>query len=188
MTIKNGHMSKQLVLYPPAQPSLEHDLPLWLEEGEEDELYSAQLNAMEVIIGGGQQEEDDLIEHLLQSPTPSSLPLEEEVKETLINHQIDLCLAGSNSLRVKTIEFGPEKIVKINPSLSTLEEEQLCKLLKENLEAFIWSYKEMKGVHPSVCTHHIYIKEGCKPIRQPQRRMNLALKDIVKELQKLLDA
>jgi len=32
MTIKNGHMSKQLVLYPPAQPLLEHDLPLWLEE------------------------------------------------------------------------------------------------------------------------------------------------------------
>ena len=47
----------------------------------------------------------------------------------------------------------------------------------------------MKGVHPSVCTHHIYIKEGCKPIKQPQRRTNLALKNIVKEeLQKLLDA
>jgi len=28
MTIKNGLMSKQLVLYPPAQPLLEHDLPL----------------------------------------------------------------------------------------------------------------------------------------------------------------
>eukprot|EP00253_Pinus_taeda_P015639 PITA_15639 len=28
MTIKNGPMSKQLVLYPPAQPLLEHDLPL----------------------------------------------------------------------------------------------------------------------------------------------------------------
>ena len=47
----------------------------------------------------------------------------------------------------------------------------------------------MKGVHPSVCTHHIYIKEGCKPVRQPQRRMNPALKGIViEELQKLLDA
>ena len=46
----------------------------------------------------------------------------------------------------------------------------------------------MKGVHLSVCTHHIYIKEDCKPVRKPQRRMNLALKDIVKEeLQKLLD-
>lgn len=39
MTIKNGHMSKQLVLYPPAQPLLEHDLPLWLEEEDEDEFY-----------------------------------------------------------------------------------------------------------------------------------------------------
>ena len=28
MTIKNGHMSKQLYLYPLAQPLLEHDLPL----------------------------------------------------------------------------------------------------------------------------------------------------------------
>jgi len=35
MTIKNGHLSKQLVLYPPAQPSMEHELPLWLEEEEE---------------------------------------------------------------------------------------------------------------------------------------------------------
>ena len=47
----------------------------------------------------------------------------------------------------------------------------------------------MKGVHPLVYTHHIYIMEDCKPVRQPQMRMNLALKDIVKEeLQKLLDA
>jgi hypothetical protein len=74
MTIKNGHMSKQLVLYPPAQPSLEHDLPLWLEEEEEDEVYSAQLYTLEATMGGGQQDEDDLIEHILQSPTPSSLP------------------------------------------------------------------------------------------------------------------
>ena len=83
------------------------------------------------------------------------------------NHQIHLFLADSNPLRVKTIEFGPEKTLKIDPSLSTLEEEQLCKLLKENLEAFSWSYKEMKGVHPLVCTHHIYIKKVCMLIRQP---------------------
>ena len=62
-------------------------------------------------------------------------------------------------------------------------------MLKENIEAFAWSYKEMKGVHPLVCTHYIYIKEGCKPVRQPERWMNPTLKDIVKEeLQKLLDA
>ena len=72
-----------------------------------------------------------MIEHLLQSPTPSSLPLEEEeVKETLNNHQIDLFLADSNPLRVKTIEFGPEKTLKINPSFSAFEEEKLCNMLK----------------------------------------------------------
>ena len=52
MTIKNGHMSKHLVLYPPAQPTLEHDLPLWLKDEEEDEVYSAQIYALEATIGG----------------------------------------------------------------------------------------------------------------------------------------
>lgn len=47
----------------------------------------------------------------------------------------------------------------------------------------------MKGIPTSLCTHHIYIKEDFRPVRQPQRRMNHALKNIVKEeLQKLLDA
>ncbi len=53
MIIKNGHMLRQLVLYPPTQPSLEHDLPLWLEEEEEDEVYSSQLYTLEITIGGG---------------------------------------------------------------------------------------------------------------------------------------
>lgn len=45
----------------------------------------------------------------------------------------------------------------------------------------------MNGVHPSVCTHQIYIKE-CKSMFQPHRRMKLALKDtIMEELKKLLD-
>ena len=65
MTIKNGHMSKQLVLYPPAQPLLEHDLPLWLEEEDEDEVYSAPLCALEIAMGGNPQDEDDMIENLI---------------------------------------------------------------------------------------------------------------------------
>eukprot|EP00253_Pinus_taeda_P001941 PITA_01941 len=166
MTIKNGHMSKQLVLYPPAQPSLENDLHLWLEEEEKYEVYSAQLYALEETIGGGHQDDNEFIEHLLQIPTPSSLPLEEEVRETQKNHPNDLCLANSNPLLVQTISVL-EKTLKINPSLSTLEEEKLCNMLRENLEAFTWSYKEMKGVHLSVCTHHIYIKQGFKPIWKP---------------------
>ena len=44
-------------------------------------------------------------------------------------------------------------------------------------------------IHPNLCTHHNYLKYGCKPVIQSQRRMNPALKEIVKEeLQKLLNA
>jgi len=53
-----------------------------LEKEEEGEVYSSQIYALEETMGGGQQDEDALIEHLLQSPTLSSLPLEEAVKET----------------------------------------------------------------------------------------------------------
>ena len=46
----------------------------------------------------------------------------------------------------------------------------------------------MKGVHPDTCIHHIYTQGEVTPIRQPQRRMNPTLKDIVKEdIQKLLN-
>lgn len=46
----------------------------------------------------------------------------------------------------------------------------------------------MKGISPKTCIHQLYIQENCKPIRQPQRRMNPNLREIVKEeLQKLLN-
>ena len=62
-------------------------------------------------------------------------------------------------------------------------------MLREHLDAFAQCYNQIKQFHPSLCTHHIYIKEGCKLVHQSQRRMNPTLKEIVKEeLQKLLDA
>ena len=45
----------------------------------------------------------------------------------------------------------------------------------------------MQGIHPKTCIHHIYIDDHIKPVRQPQRRMNPMMKEIVEEeLQKLL--
>ena len=129
---------------------------------------------------GGPQIEDDLIEKLIKNPPPSVLPLEELVGDTQASDLVDLCVTDLTSPRVKNVEFGPERTLKINSSLSPSEEKELCSLLNHHLDAFAWSYKEMKGVHPSVCTHHIYIKKDCKSVKQPQRRMNPALKDNVK--------
>jgi len=61
-------------------------------------------------------------------------------------------------------------------------------ILQKHKEAFAYDYVDMKGISTNLCTHNIYIKEYCHPIRQPHRRVNPALKDVVKEeLQKLLD-
>src|ERR1700722_10500035 len=102
MTIKNGPMSKQLVLYPPAQPLLEHDLPLWLEEGDEDEIYSAPLCIVEAT-RGGPQTKDDLIENLIQNPPPGALSLEELVENPQASTLVDLCVTDPTTPRVKNV-------------------------------------------------------------------------------------
>jgi hypothetical protein len=65
----------------------------------------------------------------------------------------------------------------------------VIEMLQSEFDVFAWDYADMKGIHPDTCTHHIYTNDQIRLVRQPQRRMNLALKDIVKEeLQKLLQA
>ena len=81
------------------------------------------------------------------------------------NALMDLGATNPTTPRVKNVEFGPEKTLKISSSLSPSQEKELCRLLTRHFEAFAWSYKEMKGIHPSVCTHHIYIKKDYKPVR-----------------------
>jgi hypothetical protein len=65
----------------------------------------------------------------------------------------------------------------------------MVQMIQGKSNVFAWDYSDMKGIHPDTCMHHIYTDDQIRPIQQPQRRMNPALKDIVKEeLQKLLQA
>ena len=53
---------------------------------------------------------------------------------------------------------------------------------------FAWLCKDLKGIPPEVCQHHIILEEGAKPIRQRQCRLNPKYSLFVKEeLDKLLD-
>ena len=62
-------------------------------------------------------------------------------------------------------------------------------ILRDNSEAIGWSLSDIKGIDPSRCTHRIDLEEGTKPVRQPQRRLNPVLQDVVKkEIIKLLDS
>ena len=87
-----------------------------------------------------------------------------------------------------TIEIFPGRTLNINNNLDKLQQEKLIKTLQQHSVAYAWEYTDMKGISPKTCIYHIYIEENCKLIRQPQRRMNPNLREIVKEeLHKLLN-
>ena len=61
-------------------------------------------------------------------------------------------------------------------------------VLKEHKTAIGWTIADIKGISPSTCMHRILLEEGAKPSRQPQRRLNPPMMDVVKkEILKLLE-
>jgi hypothetical protein len=88
---------------------------------------------------------------------------------------------------IQTIEISPGKSLYINSSLELDQQKKLIQMIQRQSSAFAWDYYDIKGIHPDTCIHHIYTNDQIRPIRQPQRRINPSLQDIVKEeLQKLL--
>ena len=76
----------------------------------------------------------------------------------------------------------------ISNKLSALQEEKLVQVLKEHKTAIGWTIADIKGISPSTCMHRILLEEGAKPSRQPQRRLNPPMMDVVKkEILKLLE-
>ena len=91
------------------------------------------------------------------------------------------------NIQSETIEISLGKTLNIGTHLDLSQEEKLIQLLRKYQKAFAWDYTDMYGIHPETCTHHIYRDSNVRLVRQPQRRMNPILQDIVRdELQKLL--
>ena len=77
----------------------------------------------------------------------------------------------------------------ISSLLTTSQEYDLLRLLKRNKQALGWKISDLKGINPIICTHHIYLEEESKAVRQPQRRLNPHLQEVVRiEVLKLLQA
>ena len=77
----------------------------------------------------------------------------------------------------------------ISSLLTTAQEHNLLHLLKRNKQALGWKISYLKGINPTICTHHIYLEEESKAVRQPQRRLNSHLQEVVRiEVLKLLQA
>jgi hypothetical protein len=216
MTISDGYDTKKLTLYSHATPCVEPENYLWVDIDDESALSMLTIGKAPSF---KDETEDELINcficdpcdvtlntHHLLSRILDSIAQEgtspEIFSETIVNQinstetkNAETTITETAELFRKvssksiTIKIEPGKSLNINPNLSSAETRRLMKLLIEYKEAFAWDYMDMKGISSELCTHHIYIKEECQPIFQPQRRMNPNLKEIVKEeLQKLLNA
>ena len=80
-------------------------------------------------------------------------------------------------------------LVVISSVLSNPQEVSLLKNLHRNKKAIGWKISDLKGISPTVCTHHIYLEEELKAVRQPRRRLNPHMQEVVRvEVLKLLQA
>ncbi|GJR66974.1 reverse transcriptase domain-containing protein [Tanacetum coccineum] len=112
---------------------------------------------------------------------------------------------GDEAEEVQAISFYPRKEPieplewkipenRLKPSVDKTPKVEL-KALPDHLEyafnkkAIAWGISDIKGIHPSFCTHKILMEEVYKPCVQPQRRLNPNMKEVVKKkVIKLLDA
>ncbi|CAM8902253.1 unnamed protein product [Rhodiola kirilowii] len=79
--------------------------------------------------------------------------------------------------------------VIIKSGLEPDQERRLMGVLTEHRQAIGWTLADIKGISPTVCMHRILLDDGAKPSREPQRRLNPIMMEVVqKEIQKLLDA
>jgi hypothetical protein len=71
--------------------------------------------------------------------------------------------------------------VIISDKLSNDKTRRLVATL-ENYWSFIgYSLKDLKGISPSIYTHHIPMEQEHKPIREHQQRLNNAMREVVKK-------
>ena len=77
-------------------------------------------------------------------------------------------------------ENGTKPVI-ISLVLDANMEAKLLDVLKKNMDAFPWSIEDIEGISPSICMHKILIEEDYTPKIEHQRRLNLAMKEVVKK-------
>ena len=92
-------------------------------------------------------------------------------------------------LRYAYIRNASTLPVIISASLTVTKEDKLLRVLRDHKNTLGWSLADLKGIHPSMCMHRIFLEDGHKPSVEAQRRLNPTMKEVVrKEVLKCLDA
>ena len=113
-----------------------------------------------------------------------------EKKETVVpDSQKKKLKPLPDNLKYKFLGPAESLPVIIASDLIDAQEEKLIEVLREHKEVIGWTIEDIKGISPSLVMHKIHLEENSKPSREPQRRLNLAMQEVVRvEVLKLLNA
>ena len=175
-------LGKNFKLSLPITHSLNAETELILEEDPMEEVKVASL--------------DDLIEPNLEDDAQFFI---EEDKNPIHPEPLDELLDPPKpSIELKPLPSGlryaflnndQDSPVIISDKLSQEESLRLLTVLEKHRSAFGYSLQDLKGISPALCTHRIPIDPDSTPSREPQRRLNNAMREVVKkEVLKLLHA
>ena len=90
-------------------------------------------------------------------------------------------------LKYAYLERDGKLPIIISALLTDEQEQKLLQFIKDHKRAIGWTLADILGISPSFCMHRILLEEDAKPLRQPQRRLNPQLMEVVKkEVTKLL--
>ena len=67
---------------------------------------------------------------------------------------------------VELVEGEVNKMTKTGTTLSPEMRTRLIRFLKENLDVFAWSHKDMPGIDPEVIQHKLNVNSERKPVQQ----------------------
>jgi len=92
-------------------------------------------------------------------------------------------------LRYAFIHGDKNTPVIISDKLFDDETTRLIAVLEKRRSVFGYSLQDLKGVSPTLCTHRIPIDPASTPTREPQGRLNNAMREVLKkEVLKLFHA
>ncbi|GJV33853.1 hypothetical protein Tco_1394253 [Tanacetum coccineum] len=130
-------------------------------------------------------QEDEVKENFEELPPKDEL----RIKTSIQDPPIDLEMKPlPKHLEYAFLEENSLLPVVISALLEQNEKERLILVLKNRKEAFAWKTSNILGISPSFCKHKINFEDDVKPVIQRQRRLNPKMKEVKKEIIKLLDA
>ena len=94
-----------------------------------------------------------------------------------------------DNLKYVYLEKEDKLPIIIFTSLIAEQEHRLLHVLKKHKKVIGWTLANIPGIISSTCMHMILLEDGAKLVRQPKRRLNPVISDVVKkEVTKLLQA